>query len=128
MGIIGPSGSGKTSLIRTLVGIWPPAQGAVRVDGAAPEQWPPDILGPEIGYVSQAVDLFDGTVAENIARMAVEPDGGAIVAAAQAAGAHEMILRLPEGTTPASDRPGLSFRPGSASGWRWPGRYTAIRF
>jgi ATP-binding cassette subfamily C protein len=97
MGIIGPSGSGKTSLVRTLVGVWRPAQGAVRVDGAALEQWLPEIIGPDIGYLSQGVDLFDGTVAENIARMAVEPDDAAIVSAARAAGAHEMILRLPDG-------------------------------
>ena len=97
MGIVGPSGSGKTSLVRALVGVWRPAQGAVRVDGAPLEQWPPEIIGPDLGYLSQAVDLFDGTVAENIARMAVEPDDGAVVRAAQAAGAHEMILRLPHG-------------------------------
>ncbi len=97
MGIIGPSGSGKTSLVRALVGVWQPAQGAVRVDGAALEQWPPEIIGPDLGYLSQAVDLFDGTVAENIARMAIEPDDGAVVRAARAAGAHEMILRLPNG-------------------------------
>jgi PrtD family type I secretion system ABC transporter len=97
LGIIGPSGSGKTSLARALVGIWRPARGAVRVDGAALDQWPPESIGPALGYLSQAVDLFDGTVAENIARMAVEPDDGAVVRAAQAAGAHEMILRLPNG-------------------------------
>ncbi len=97
MGIIGPSGSGKTSLVRALVGVWRPAQGAVRVDGAALEQWPPEIIGPHIGYLSQAVDLFDGTVAENIARMAVEPDDGAVVRAARAAGAHEIVLRLSNG-------------------------------
>jgi PrtD family type I secretion system ABC transporter len=97
MGIIGPSGSGKTSLVRALVGVRRPAQGAVRVDGAALDQWPPDIIGPDLGYLSQGVDLFDGTVAENIARMAVEPDDEAIVSAARAAGAHEMILRLADG-------------------------------
>jgi PrtD family type I secretion system ABC transporter len=97
MGIVGPSGSGKTSLVRALVGVWRPGQGAVRVDGAALENWPPDIIGPDIGYLSQAVDLFDGTVAENIARMAVDPDDGAVIRAARTAGAHEMILRLPNG-------------------------------
>ena len=97
MGIIGPSGCGKTSLVRTLAGIWPSAKGAIRIDGAALEHWAPDIIGPELGYLSQGVDLFDGTVAENIARMAVEPDDGAVVEAAQAAGAHEMILRLTDG-------------------------------
>ena len=97
LGLIGPSGSGKTSLVRALVGVWRPLRGAVRIDGAALEQWAPEIIGPELGYLSQAVDLFDGTVAENIARMAVEPDDRSIVRAARAAGAHEMILRLPDG-------------------------------
>jgi PrtD family type I secretion system ABC transporter len=97
MGIIGPSGSGKTSLARALVGVWRPAHGAVRIDGAALDQWPPEIIGRDLGYLSQGVDLFDGTVAENIARMAVEPDDGAVVRAARAAGAHEMILRLADG-------------------------------
>ena len=71
MGVIGPSGSGKTSLARALVGVWLPVRGAVRIDGAALEHWSPEIIGPNLGYLSQAVDLFDGTVAENIARMAV---------------------------------------------------------
>jgi PrtD family type I secretion system ABC transporter len=95
MGIIGPSGSGKTSLVRALVGVWPPARGTVRIDGAALADWPPEIIGRDLGYLSQAVDLFDGTVAENIARMAVESDDSAVVYAAEAACAHEMILRLP---------------------------------
>jgi ABC-type protease/lipase transport system fused ATPase/permease subunit len=97
MGIVGPSGSGKTSLVRALVGAWPAARGAIRVDGAALDHWAPDVIGAEIGYVSQTVDLFDATVAENIARMAVEPDDDAVVTAAQKAGAHDMILRLPNG-------------------------------
>jgi ABC-type protease/lipase transport system fused ATPase/permease subunit len=69
----------------------------VRIDGAALEQWPPDVLGPELGYLAQSVDLFDGTVSENIARMAERPDDAAVIAAAQAAGAHEMILGLSDG-------------------------------
>jgi ATP-binding cassette subfamily C protein len=69
----------------------------VRIDGAALEQWPPDVLGPELGYLAQSVDLFDGTISENIARMAERPDDAAVVAAAQAAGAHEMILSLSDG-------------------------------
>jgi ATP-binding cassette subfamily C protein len=97
LGVIGPSGSGKTSLARGLVGVWRAAQGAVRIDGAALEQWPPDALGPELGYVAQSVDLFDGTIGENIARMAEKPDDRAVVAAALAAGAHDMILGLPDG-------------------------------
>ena len=97
LGVIGPSGSGKTSLVRVLVGIWPPARGSVRIDGATLEQWHAESLGQHIGYLSQGIELFDGTVAENIARMSVEPDADAVVRAAQAAGAHDMILRLPNG-------------------------------
>ncbi len=97
LGVIGPSAVGKTSLVRTLVGIWQPARGSVRLDGAALDQWDPENLGRCIGYVSQSIDLFDGTIAENIARMEYEPDSEAVLRAAQAAGAHEMILRFPSG-------------------------------
>jgi len=97
LGIIGPNGSGKSSLARALVGVWPPARGTVRLDGAALDQWDPDARGRHIGYVSQTADLFQGTVAENIARMSLEPDSAAVLRAAHAAGAHEMILRLPSG-------------------------------
>jgi ATP-binding cassette subfamily C protein len=97
VGIIGPSGAGKTSLVRTLVGIWRPAKGSVRLDGAALEQWDAEALGRHIGFISQTVELFEGTVAENIARMSVAPDADAVLRAARAAGAHDMILRLPSG-------------------------------
>jgi ATP-binding cassette subfamily C protein len=97
LGIIGPSGAGKTSLVRTLLGIWRPARGIVRLDGAALETWDPEELGRHIGFVSQNVDLFDGTVTENIARMQPDPDSDAVLAAARLAGAHAMILRLPNG-------------------------------
>jgi ATP-binding cassette subfamily C protein len=80
-----------------LVGAWRPARGAVRLDGGALEHWAPEILGPNVGYVAQAVELFDGTVAENIARMAEDPDADLVIHAAKAAGAHDMILRLPNG-------------------------------
>jgi ATP-binding cassette subfamily C protein len=96
-GIVGPNGSGKTSLSRVLVGIWPPARGKVRLDGAALDQWNPDARGRHVGYLSQSIELFQGTIAENIARMSAEPDSEAVLAAARAAGAHEMILRLPSG-------------------------------
>jgi PrtD family type I secretion system ABC transporter len=97
LGIIGPSGSGKTSLARALTGVWPAAKGTVRLDGAALDQWDPELRGRHIGYISQAVELFDGSVAENIARMNPEPDSAAVLAAAQLAGAHDVIVRLPEG-------------------------------
>jgi PrtD family type I secretion system ABC transporter len=97
LGIIGPSGAGKTSLIRALVGIWPPVKGNVRLDGAELGQWDPELRGRHIGFVSQTVELFDGTISENIARMAVAPDTDSVLRAAQAAGAHDMVLRLPSG-------------------------------
>jgi PrtD family type I secretion system ABC transporter len=97
LGVIGPNGSGKSSLSRVILGIWPPARGSVRLDGAALDQWDPDALGRHLGYMSQMVELFPGTVAENIARMTAEPDSAAVLRAAQAAGAHDMILRLPNG-------------------------------
>jgi PrtD family type I secretion system ABC transporter len=97
LGVIGPSGAGKTSLVRALVGIWRPAKGSVRLDGAALDQWAPELLGRHVGFVSQTVELFDGTISENIARMSVAPDADAVIRAARAAGAHEMILRLASG-------------------------------
>ncbi|MPZ40948.1 MAG: type I secretion system permease/ATPase [Rhizobiales bacterium] len=97
LGVIGPNGSGKSSLSRVILGIWPPARGTARLDGAALDQWDPDVLGRHLGYMSQMVELFPGTVAENIARMTPEPDSAAVLRAAQAAGAHDMILRLPNG-------------------------------
>lgn len=104
LGIIGPSGCGKTSLARVLVGVWAPADGTVRLDGAALDQWDQAALGRHIGFMSQNVELFDGTVAENIARMAGTPNAEAVQAAAQVAGAHDMILHLPRGyDTPIGD-------------------------
>jgi ATP-binding cassette subfamily C protein len=104
LGIIGPSGSGKTSLLRALVGVWPPARGRIRLDGATLDQWDRDVLGCHVGYMAQSVELFDGTVAENIARMSGEPDSASVIRAAEAAGVHDMILRLPAGyDTPIGD-------------------------
>jgi ATP-binding cassette subfamily C protein len=97
VGVIGPSGSGKSSLVRLLVGVWTPARGKVRLDGAALEQWDPEALGRHIGYLPQDVELFAGTVAQNIARFEPEAKAEDVIAAAQAAGVHDLILRLPDG-------------------------------
>lgn len=97
LGIIGPSASGKSSFARALVGAWAPARGKIRLDGAAYEQWDPAILGEHIGYLPQDVELFAGTVADNIARFAPVSEDEAVIAAAKAAGVHELVLRLPEG-------------------------------
>jgi ATP-binding cassette subfamily C protein len=97
LGVIGPSGAGKSTLARALTGVWRPAGGWIRLDGATLDQYDPDVLGAQIGYLPQRVTLFDGTIAENIARLAPLPDAAAVVAAAQKAAAHQMILDLPEG-------------------------------
>ncbi|MCE6958495.1 type I secretion system permease/ATPase [Cereibacter sphaeroides] len=97
LGVIGPSGSGKSTLARALIGAWRPAAGAVRIDGATLDQYDPDVLGSCIGYLPQRVTLFEGTIAENIARLADAPDGEAVVAAARKAAAHDMIVGLPQG-------------------------------
>jgi PrtD family type I secretion system ABC transporter len=97
LGIIGPSASGKSSLARALVGAWPPARGKIRLDGAAYDQWDPVALGQHIGYLPQDVELFAGTVADNISRFAPVSEDAAVIAAAQAAGVHDLVLRLPEG-------------------------------
>lgn len=96
LGIIGPTASGKSTLARLIVGVWKPQAGALRLDGADMANWPRERLGPHIGYVPQDVELFAGTVGENIARLG-EVDSEAVVRAAQRAHAHEMILRLPQG-------------------------------
>lgn len=97
VGVIGPSGAGKSTLARTLTGVWPPAGGSIRLDGAALEHYGTETLGRHIGYLPQRVQLFDGTIAENIARLSQAPDDAKVVAAAQKAAAHEMILELPDG-------------------------------
>ena len=97
LGVIGPSGAGKSSLARALTGLWRPAAGKVRLDGVPLDQYDPDTLGRLIGYLPQRVSLFDGTIAENIARLDLEADDAAIVAAAKAADAHKMIVEFPEG-------------------------------
>jgi PrtD family type I secretion system ABC transporter len=97
LAIIGPTASGKSSLVRALVGVWPPARGKVRLDAAAIDQWSAEALGPHIGYLPQDVELFDGTVAENIARFTPGADPASVIEAARCAGVDELIRRLPEG-------------------------------
>ena len=97
VGVIGTSGAGKSTLARALTGVWRPAGGKIRLDGASLDQYDPDTLGRYIGYLPQRVQLFDGTIKDNIARMSMTPDDAAVVAAAKKAAAHEMILKLPDG-------------------------------
>ncbi|MEM7745761.1 MAG: type I secretion system permease/ATPase [Pseudomonadota bacterium] len=97
LGVIGPSGAGKTTLAKVLTGVWSPAAGKVRIDGAALDQWHPDELGKFMGYLPQEIGLLAGTVAQNIARLDPQPDPKQIVTAAQRAGAHELLLTLPQG-------------------------------
>jgi PrtD family type I secretion system ABC transporter len=97
LGIIGPSAAGKSSLTRAIVGAWTPARGKVRFDGAAIEQWDRYILGRYIGYLPQDIELFDGSIAENIARFDPDKSDAAVLEATRVAGVHELILRLPEG-------------------------------
>ena len=97
LGIIGPSAAGKSCLVRGIVGVWSPARGKVRLDDAALEHWSAEALGRHIGYLPQDVELFAGTVAQNIARFEREPDPEALIAAAHAARVHELVLRMPDG-------------------------------
>ena len=97
VGVVGPSGSGKSSLARALVGVWSSARGSVRLDGAAIDQWMPAALGRHVGYLPQDIEMFDGTIAQNIARFDPDATDAAVIAAAKAAGVHDLIVNLPEG-------------------------------
>jgi ATP-binding cassette subfamily C protein len=97
LGVIGPSASGKSSLARALVGVWTPLGGQVRLDEAALNQWSSEALGPHLGFLPQEVELFPGTISQNIARFEEGADPALVLAAARAAGVHGLILRLPEG-------------------------------
>jgi ATP-binding cassette, subfamily C, bacterial PrsD len=112
VGVIGPSGSGKTTLMRGLLGIWPAAEGKVRLDGAAIDQWSREDLGLHIGYLPQNVELLEGTVAQNIARFEPGAPSELIIAAAQAAGVHDMILKLSNGYETAVDADGAALSAG----------------
>lgn len=97
LAVIGPSASGKSTLARTLVGLWAPFAGTIKLDGARLDQWDSEALGRYIGYLPQDVELFAGTVRENISRFRTEVHDDAIVAAARQAHAHELIMALPKG-------------------------------
>jgi PrtD family type I secretion system ABC transporter len=111
LAVIGPSGAGKSTLARLLTGIWPPSGGTVRLDGADVSYWPREQLGPWIGYVPQDVELFDGSVADNIARLG-KIDSEAVVAAAKRANAHDMILALAQGYDTQIGESGVRLSPG----------------
>lgn len=97
LGLIGPSGGGKSTAVKAITGVWPLVRGSIRLDQAELTQWSGEDLGPHIGYLPQDVNLMDGTIAENICRFDSEADGSLIIAAAQAAGVHELIVRMPDG-------------------------------
>lgn len=111
VGVVGPSAAGKSSLARALLGVWKPSVGSVRLGGVDVASWNKRELGPYLGYLPQDIELFEGTVAENIARFN-ELDSEQIVAAATAAGVHEMILRLPHGYDSSIGADGVSLSGG----------------
>jgi PrtD family type I secretion system ABC transporter len=114
LGVIGPSASGKSSLARVLVGVWPVVRGRVRLDGAALDQWNGEALGRHIGYLPQDVELLSGTVAQNIARFERDADPDAIIAAAKAAGCHDLIVNLPGGYETEVGEQGTALSAGQA--------------
>ncbi len=114
LGVIGPSASGKSSLARMLVGYWAPVQGKICLDGAALDQWAPDVLGRHIGYLPQDVELLSGTVAQNISRFEPDADPEAIRAAAAAAGVHDMIVSLADGYDTQIGEQGAALSAGQA--------------
>lgn len=97
LAVVGPSGSGKSSLARALVGVWRPLRGSVKLDGASLEQWEPDRLGGHIGYLPQDVELFQGTIAQNIARFSTAANSDLVIDAARGAGVHELVCSMPDG-------------------------------
>jgi PrtD family type I secretion system ABC transporter len=114
LGVIGPSGSGKSSLVRALVGVWQPMRGKVRLDGAALDQWSPDVLGRHVGYLPQDVELFAGSVAQNICRFDPEAGSDSIIAAAKEAGVHQMIIKMRDGYDTQIGEQGTALSAGQA--------------
>jgi PrtD family type I secretion system ABC transporter len=114
LGVIGPSGSGKSCLVRALVGVWQPFRGKVRLDGAALDQWSSDVLGRHVGYLPQDVELFAGSVAQNICRFDSEARSEAIIAAAKEAGVHQMIIKMRDGYDTQIGEQGAALSAGQA--------------
>jgi ATP-binding cassette subfamily C protein len=114
LGVIGPSGSGKSSLIRALVGVWLPFRGKVRIDGAALDQWSSDVLGQFVGYLPQDVELFAGSVAQNICRFDPDAKSDKIIAAAKEAGVHDMIIKMRDGYNTQVGEQGTALSAGQA--------------
>jgi ATP-binding cassette subfamily C protein len=112
LGVIGASGCGKSTLVRGLLGAWPAVQGEVRLDGATFDQWREEDLGAHIGYLPQDVHLFNGTVAQNIARFRHDATADAVIAAARLAGVHQLILSLPDGYETVIGTNGLTLSAG----------------
>jgi ABC-type protease/lipase transport system fused ATPase/permease subunit len=114
LGVIGPSGSGKSSLVRALVGVWQPFRGKVRLDGAALDQWTSDVLGRHVGYLPQDVELFAGTVAQNISRFDPDATSDGIISAAKEAGVHQIIIKMRDGYDTQVGEQGTALSAGQA--------------
>lgn len=112
LGIIGTSASGKTSLIRAMIGVWQPLVGKVALDGASLDQWDPEVLGASIGYLPQDVQLFDGTIAENISRFRPDGDPDLVIEAATLAGIHKSVIAFPDGYNTVIGRGGFQLSAG----------------
>ncbi len=128
LGVIGKSGSGKSTLARALVGVWPIVRGAVTLDGAPINQYPPGALGRHIGYLPQDVELFPGTVADNIARFDANFDPDDVIEAARQSGVHDLVLALPQGYNTPIGEQGAMLSGGSVSASALPVRSTSRPF